>query len=128
MHKIAVISGDGIGKEVMEATINVLNGLNLDFKFNYGKAGDECKKDCGEALPKETLELIKNSDVCLFGAAGETAAEVIVKLRQELDLFANLRPVKSYPNSNGLFNNLDFMIVRENTEGMYVAEIGRAHV
>ncbi len=122
MHKIAVISGDGIGKEVMEATINVLNGLNLDFKFNYGKAGDECKKDCGEALPKETLELIKNSDVCLFGAAGETAAEVIVKLRQELDLFANLRPVKSYPNSNGLFNNLDFMIVRENTEGMYVAD------
>ena len=76
----------------------------------------------GEALPKETIELAKNSDACLFGAAGETAADVIVRLRQELNLFANLRPVKSYPNTNALFEDVDFMIVRENTEGMYIAK------
>ena len=58
----------------------------------------------------------------MFGAAGETAADVIVRLRQELNLFANLRPVKSYPNTNALFEDVDFMIVRENTEGMYIAK------
>ena len=122
MYNIAVIPGDGIGKEVMEATINVLKSLDIDFNFIYGEAGDECLEKNGEALPQETIELAKNSDACLFGAAGETAADVIVRLRQELNLFANLRPVKSYPNTNALFEDVDFMIVRENTEGMYIAK------
>ncbi|MDO5818840.1 MAG: isocitrate/isopropylmalate family dehydrogenase [Methanobrevibacter sp.] len=122
MYNIAVIPGDGIGKEVMEATITVLKSLGINFNFTYGEAGDECLKNNGEALPKETIELAKNSDACLFGAAGETAADVIVRLRQELNLFANLRPVKSYPNTNALFEDVDFMIVRENTEGMYIAK------
>ncbi len=122
MYKIAIIPGDGIGKEVMEATLYVLKNLNLDLKYEFGEAGDECLKKYGEALPKETADLVKNSDACLFGAAGETAADVIVKLRQEMDLFANLRPVKSYPGTNSLFDDLDFMIVRENTEGMYLGK------
>ena len=122
MYEIAVIPGDGIGKEVMEATINVLESLDVDFNFTYGEAGDECLEKNGVALPNETIQLAKNADACLFGAAGETAADVIVRLRQELNLFANLRPVKSYPNTNALFENLDFMIVRENTEGMYIAK------
>lgn len=122
MYSIAVIPGDGIGKEVMDACIKVLNSLEIDFDFNYGEAGDKCLEKNGEALPDETIELAKNADACLFGAAGETAADVIVRLRQELNLFANLRPVKSYPNTNALFDNLDFMIVRENTEGMYIAK------
>ena len=125
MYNIAVIPGDGIGREVMDACISVLNSLDIDFNFNYGEAGDECLEKNGEALPDETIELAKSADACLFGAAGETAADVIVRLRQELNLFANLRPVKSYPNTNALFDNLDFMIfmiVRENTEGMYIAK------
>jgi len=120
MYKIAVIPGDGIGKEVMEATLNVLESLNIDFKYEFGEAGDECKEKTGIALPQETIDMAKKADACLFGAAGETAADVIVRLRQEMDLFANLRPVKSYPGTNSLFDNLDFMIVRENTEGMYI--------
>jgi len=122
MYKIAVIPGDGIGKEVMEATLNVLEALNLNFKYEFGEAGDECKDKTGIALPEETIDMVKKSDACLFGAAGETAADVIVRLRQEMDLFANLRPVKSYPGTNSLFNDLDFMIVRENTEGMYIGK------
>ena len=122
MYNIAVIPGDGIGKEVMNATIDVLKSLDIDFNFNYGEAGDECLEKNGVALPDETIQLAKDSDACLFGAAGETAADVIVRLRQELNLFANLRPVKSYPNTNALFDDLDFMIVRENTEGMYIAK------
>jgi 3-isopropylmalate dehydrogenase len=121
-YQIAVIPGDGIGKEVMEATISVLDKLNLNFNYVYGEAGDECLKENGTALPEKTLEIIKNSDACLFGAAGETAADVIVKIRQEMKMFANLRPVKTYPNTNSLFDNIDFMIVRENTEGMYIAD------
>lgn len=120
-YEIAVIPGDGIGKEVMDATINVLNELNVDFKYIFASAGDDCEKECGEALPEETINIVKNSDACLFGAAGETAADVIVRLRQEMKLFANLRPVKSYPNTNALFDDLDFIIVRENTEGMYIS-------
>lgn len=121
-YQIAVVPGDGIGKEVMEAAISVLNELDIEFDYVYGDAGDECLEKTGTALPKETLEIIKNADACLFGAAGETAADVIVKIRQEMKMFANLRPVKSYPNTNALFENIDFMIVRENTEGLYIAD------
>ncbi len=120
-YKIAVIPGDGIGVEVMEATINVLDGLDVDFEYEYGIAGDKCNEENGTPLPEETLEIIRDSDACLFGAAGETAADVIVRIRQEMKMFANLRPVKSYPNTNALFDDVDFMIVRENTEGLYVA-------
>ncbi len=120
-YQIAVIPGDGIGSEVVEATISVLDELNLDFEYVYGEAGDECSEKHGTPLPKETLDIVRDSDACLFGAAGETAADVIVKIRQEMKMFANLRPVKTYPNTNALFENIDFMIVRENTEGLYIA-------
>lgn len=120
-YQIAVIPGDGIGKEVMEATISVLDELNIDFDYVYGIAGDECNEEHGTPLPQETIDIIRDSDACLFGAAGETAADVIVKIRQEMKMFANLRPVKSYPNTKSIFKNVDFMIVRENTEGLYIA-------
>lgn len=120
-YQIAVIPGDGIGKEVMEATINVLDALDVDFNYVYGIAGDECNDEHGTPLPQETIDIVREADACLFGAAGETAADVIVKIRQEMKMFANLRPVKSYPNTNALFENIDFMIVRENTEGLYIA-------
>ncbi|MDD6776549.1 MAG: isocitrate/isopropylmalate family dehydrogenase [Methanobacteriaceae archaeon] len=120
-YQIAVVPGDGIGKEVMEAAIHVLDALDIDFDYVYGQAGDECLEKTGSALPDETLEIIRNSDACLFGAAGESAADVIVKIRQEMRMFANLRPVKAYPNTNSLSDNIDFMIVRENTEGLYIA-------
>ena len=121
-YQIAVIPGDGIGKEVMEATISVLDELDVDFDYIYGIAGDECNEEHGTPLPQETIDIVRDSDACLFGAAGETAADVIVKIRQEMKMFANLRPVKSYPNTKSLFENVDFMIVRENTEGVYIAD------
>ena len=121
-YQIAVIPGDGIGKEVMEATISVLDELDVDFDYIYGIAGDECNEEHGTPLPQETIDIVRDSDACLFGAAGETAADVIVKIRQEMKMFANLRPVKSYPNTKSLFENVDFMIVRENTEGLYIAD------
>ncbi|HMK53557.1 MAG TPA: isocitrate/isopropylmalate family dehydrogenase [Methanobacteriaceae archaeon] len=120
MYKISVIPGDGIGKEVMEATLHVLDALDIEFDYQFADAGDEHMEKTGIALPPETVEIVKNSQACLFGAAGESAADVIVKMRQELDLYVNLRPVKSYPGTKCLFDNLDFVIVRENTEGLYI--------
>ncbi|WP_294004088.1 isocitrate/isopropylmalate family dehydrogenase [uncultured Methanobrevibacter sp.] len=120
-YQIAVIPGDGIGNEVMKAAIYVLDALDIDFDYVYGEAGDECLEKNGTALPTKTLDIIRESDACLFGAAGETAADVIVKIRQEMKMFANLRPVKAYPNTNSLSDDIDFMIVRENTEGLYIA-------
>lgn len=120
MYKISVIPGDGIGKEVMEATLHVLEAVDLDFDYEFADAGDEYEAVSGIPLPQETIDIVKDSQSCLFGAAGESAADVIVKMRQELDLYVNLRPVKSYPGTKSLFDNLDFVIVRENTEGMYI--------
>ena len=121
-YQIAVVPGDGIGREVMDATIHVLDALGIDFEYVYGEAGDECLEKTVSALPSETLDIIRDADACLFGAAGETAADVIVKIRQEMKMFANLRPVKAYPHTNSLSDDIDFMIVRENTEGMYIAD------
>ena len=119
MYKIAVIPGDGIGKEVMEAIINILEASKLEFEYTFANAGDEYAEKTGIPLPEETINIVKQSQACLFGAAGESAADVIVKLRRELDLYVNLRPVKSYPGTKCIYNNIDFVIVRENTEGLY---------
>lgn len=121
-YQIAVIPGDGIGKEVMEATISVLDELDVDFDYVYGIAGDECNEEHGTPLPQETIDIVRDSDACLFGAAGETAADVIVKIRQEMKMFANLRPVKSYPNTKSVFENVDFMIVGK-TQKDYILQI-----
>jgi len=117
--KVIVIPGDGIGKEVMEAAMLVLQNLNLPFEYEFFEAGDEALKKYGKALPDETLEACKSSRAILFGAAGETAADVIVKLRQELETFANVRPAKSIKGIKCLYDYVDIVIVRENTECLY---------
>ncbi|AGK61090.1 3-isopropylmalate dehydrogenase [Archaeoglobus sulfaticallidus PM70-1] len=119
MKKIAVIPGDGIGKEVMSACLKVLEAFDFPFEYVFAEAGDETKEKTGEALPDETLQICKESSAVLFGAAGETAADVIVRLRLELETFANLRPAKSYKGVKCLFDNVDIVVVRENTECLY---------
>ena len=119
MYKIAVIPGDGIGKEVMEATLHIMDASDIEFEYTFADAGDEYAEKTGIPLPQETIDIVKQSQACLFGAAGESAADVIVKLRRELDLYVNLRPVKSYPGTKCIFDDVDFVIVRENTEGLY---------
>ncbi len=117
--KIVVIPGDGIGKEVMEAAMLVLKELDLPFEYIYMEAGDECAEKYGTPLPEETLQACKECDAVLFGAVGETAADVIVKLRFELETFANVRPAKSFRGVKALYDNIDIVIVRENTECLY---------
>ena len=119
MKKIAVIPGDGIGKEVMDAALYVLDYFSLPFDYVLLEAGDCALKKYGKALPDGTLEECKKSDAVLFGAVGESAADVIVKLRFELDVFANVRPAKSYEGIKCLYEGVDIIIVRENTECLY---------
>ena len=123
MYKIALITGDGIGPELSESVISVLDAVNdkLGVKIQITKleAGDAALKKTGKALPNETLDEIKKSDACLKAPVGESAADVIVVLRRLLDLYANIRPAKSYPNMPALKENIDMVIVRENTEDLY---------
>jgi 3-isopropylmalate dehydrogenase len=119
MKRIVVIPGDGIGREVMDAAMLVLEELDLPFDYIWMDAGDDAEKRYGKALPDETLEEAKKNDAVLFGAAGETAADVIVKLRFELETFANIRPAKSFPGVKCLYDDVDMIIVRENTECLY---------
>ena len=135
MYKISLITGDGIGPELSESAISVLNTINdkTDVKFEITKllAGDIALKETGKALPDETLEAIKKSDVCLKAPVGESAADVIVVLRRLLDLYANIRPAKSYPHMPALRDDIDMVIVRENTEDLYTGiefSLGNASV
>jgi 3-isopropylmalate dehydrogenase len=135
MYKVSLITGDGIGPELSESAISVLNTINdkTDVKFEITKllAGDIALKEKGKALPDETIETIKNSDVCLKAPVGESAADVIVVLRRMLDLYANIRPAKSYPSMPALRDDIDMVIVRENTEDLYTGKefsLGNASV
>lgn len=123
MYQIALITGDGIGPEISESVIKVLEIVNdkLDLKIKIEKleAGDNTLKKTGKALPESTLESVKKSNACLKAPVGESAADVIIVLRRMLNLYANIRPAKSYPNMPALKDNIDLVIVRENTEDLY---------
>ncbi|KAI9894770.1 MAG: homoisocitrate dehydrogenase [Vezdaea aestivalis] len=128
--RIGLIAGDGIGKEVIPAGRRILEALpkslGLQFTFVDLKAGFETFKEEGQALPDKTLEILKNEcDGALFGAVSSPTTRVagysspIVALRKKLDLYANVRPVKSVGSSRA---PVDLVIVRENTEDLYVKE------
>jgi len=138
-YKIAILPGDGVGRDVIEAAMIVLKKINLDAKYIYGDIGWEfwCKE--GKPLPDRTVKLLNETDACLFGAItskpkddalkelnpelqgkGYSYFSPIVSLRQEFDLYTNLRPCKAYPgNPINYRDDIDLVIFRENTEGMY---------
>jgi len=138
-YKIALLPGDGVGKDVMEAAMIVLEKIGLDAEYVEGDIGWEfwCKE--GNPLPDRTIQMLKETDVCLFGAItskpkedalkeldpnlrdkGYSYFSPIVRLRQEFDLYTNLRPCKAYPgNPLNYRDDVDLVIFRENTEGMY---------
>jgi isocitrate dehydrogenase (NAD+) len=127
-YNIAALKGDGIGPEVTEATVRVLEAVQEKSKFKlnfvYGEAGYHCIAQHGTNLPKETVELIKKTDACLKGPmttpeeAGAPVS-VAVTLRRMFNLYANVRPCKSFPSVESLKPNIDLIVVRENTEGLY---------
>lgn len=123
-RRICVIPGDGVGQEVIPAAQRVLEALALDLEFVRADAGFAHFQKTGDAVPEATLATVKTCDATLFGATSSPMTRVegyrspILALRKTLDLYANLRPVRSLP---GAFSrpNVDLLIVRENTEGLY---------
>ena len=121
MYNIAIISGDGIGQEVMDSCEYLLDKLNIEFSFDYGEAGFDCFNKNGTTLPEETVRIANKSDAVLFGASTSTPGQPspIINLRKALNVYANIRPIKSYRGVNCIRDDIDFVIVRENTEGLY---------
>ena len=124
-HNLLIIKGDGIGPEVVSAAVVVLENLGLDLHFEEAKAGYACYQELGDPIPAATIEAAKKAEATLFGAV-TTPPDIpnyrsaVVTLRKELDLYANLRPVRSLGLKGAHYREgLDFYVVRENTEGLY---------
>jgi isopropylmalate/isohomocitrate dehydrogenase-like protein len=124
MRKVTVIRGDGIGPEVIGSALGVLKALDAPIEFIEAGMGLACYKSTGDFLPQETIDRLRESDAALFGAITSPTTydaayrSPLLRLRKEFDLYANIRPVKRLHPSIGLVD-LDLIIVRENTEGMY---------
>lgn len=127
MQKIlSVIRGDGIGPEIMDATIKVLDALNCGLQYEFVDAGMTALAEHGELLPAATLESIERNGIALKGPLttpiGKGFSSVNVQLRKHFDLYANVRPALSIPGIASRYHNIDIITVRENTEGAYLAE------
>jgi len=138
-YHIAVLPGDGVGKDVMDAAMIVLNNMDVDAEYIYGDVGWEFWKKEGDPLPDRTIELLRETDCCLFGAItskpnedaqkelaphlqgkGLQYSSPIVRIRQEFNLHTNIRPCKAFKgNPLNYRDDIDLVVFRENTEGLY---------
>ena len=122
-YRITLIRGDGIGPEVIGATLSVLKATGLKFHFDEAIAGEAALKTSGTPLPEDTIESIRKNKVALKGPVttpvGTGFRSVNVGLRQALELYANLRPAKTFTGIPSRYNDVDVIMVRENTEGLY---------
>lgn len=120
---VTIINGDGIGPEVMAATVRVLEALKVPLEFEHKDAGTEVVAKYGTNLPHETVEAVLRSGVALKGPTGTVVGGGLpsanVGLRKRLDLYSSLRPVKSVPSVKTRYENVDLVVVRENTESLY---------
>src|SRR6184192_3037808 len=122
-HKITLLPGDGIGPEVTAAVVAIIECAGVDIEWEKYFVGAEAVSRFGDPLPANVLESILRNKVALKGPVttpvGTGFTSVNVRLRKMLDLYANLRPVKSMPNIITRFENVDLVVVRENTEDLY---------
>src|SRR5437016_14135373 len=123
-HKVILIPGDGTGPELTEATRRVLEATGIDFEWDLREAGaDVMDRHGGNPLPEEVLDAIRETGVALKGPittpVGGGFRSVNVALRKSLDLYAQVRPCKTYPGVRTRFDDVDLVIVRENTEDLY---------
>ena len=125
-QKITVIRGDGIGPEIMDATLYVLDQLGAGLEYEFADAGIVALEKHGDLMPKETLDSIARNKVALKSPlttpVGGGFTSINVSLRRHFDLYANVRPAISFPNTRSRYENIDMITVRENTEGAYLSE------
>ncbi|HET7750302.1 MAG TPA: isocitrate/isopropylmalate dehydrogenase family protein [Terriglobales bacterium] len=122
-YSITLIPGDGIGPEVTEATVRILEATGLKFEWERCNAGQEAYEKYGEYLPKELLDSIERTRVALKGPVstpiGGGFSSINVALRKHFELYANFRPIRNLPHIPTRYPEVDLIIVRENTEGLY---------
>ncbi|HLZ55860.1 MAG TPA: isocitrate/isopropylmalate dehydrogenase family protein [Ktedonosporobacter sp.] len=122
-HAVTLIPGDGTGPEITNATRRVLEATGVQFEWDVRQAGTETLEKYGTVLPDEVIESIKHTKVGLKGPittpVGKGQRSANVTLRKKLDLYANLRPAKTYQGLRSRYENIDLVIVRENTEDLY---------
>ncbi|MBN8261701.1 MAG: isocitrate dehydrogenase [Xanthomonadales bacterium] len=127
MTTITVIRGDGIGPEIMDATLHVLDAMQLGLSYEFADAGMVALEKHGELLPAATMDSIRKHRIALKSPlttpVGGGFSSINVELRKRFDLYANVRPAKSFPNTKSRFpSGVDLITVRENTEGAYIGE------
>ncbi len=122
-HKITLLPGDGIGPEVSAAVVSIIECAGVDVEWEKFFVGAEAISRFGDPLPQEVLDSILRNKVALKGPVttpvGTGFASINVRLRKTLDLYANLRPVKSLPSIKTRYEDIDLIVVRENTESLY---------
>ncbi|MDD5669829.1 MAG: isocitrate/isopropylmalate dehydrogenase family protein, partial [Candidatus Omnitrophica bacterium] len=122
-YKITLIPGDGIGPEVVKAAKRCIEATGVEIAWEVEMAGQEAQMECGELLPQAVLDSIRKNKVALKGPiitpVGGGFRSVNVAIRQALDLYACVRPAKSYTGVKSPYKNIDLVIVRENTEDLY---------
>ncbi|MEW6715210.1 MAG: isocitrate/isopropylmalate family dehydrogenase, partial [Nitrospirota bacterium] len=123
MYKITLIPGDGTGPEIVDAVVRVLEATGLSFEWDIQSAGADVYEKEGTPLPQRVLDSIKKNKIALKGPVttpvGSGFRSVNVQLRQALDLFSCVRPCKSYKGARTRYDNIDIVIIRENTEDLY---------
>jgi isocitrate dehydrogenase (NAD+) len=122
-HRVTLIPGDGIGPEVTQATVRILEATGVKFEWETFAAGAEAFKKYKEYIPKELTESIERTRVGLKGPVttpiGGGFSSINVELRKRFELFANFRPIRNLPHIPTRYPDVDLIIVRENTEGLY---------
>ncbi len=122
-YNITLIPGDGIGPEVTDAVTKVIEAAGVKINWEVVPAGIQTLLDYGTALPEITLESIKRNGIALKGPVatpvGEGYRSINVEIRKRLNLYANLRPTKSFPNVKSRYEGVDLVVIRENTEDVY---------
>ena len=123
MTNVTLIKGDGIGPEISDAVVKIIKAAGADIKWDIQTAGADVAESEGTPLPQRVIDSIKQNKVALKAPIttpiGKGFRSVNVQLRKELDLYANLRPCKNIPTIKTRFDNIDIVVVRENTEDLY---------
>ncbi|HWH80172.1 MAG TPA: isocitrate/isopropylmalate family dehydrogenase, partial [Candidatus Binatus sp.] len=122
-HKITLIPGDGIGPEITQPVVKIIKAAGVNIEWETHLAGATALKKYGTTLPKPLMDSFAKNRIALKGPVttpvGEGFASVNVELRRSFDLYANLRPIKNLPGVQARYQNVDLIVVRENTEGQY---------
>src|SRR5438128_852980 len=130
VHRVTMIPGDGVGPEVSEATRRVLEATGVKFEWDVQNAGLGVMEKYGTPMPEHVLASIRRNKVAIKGPLttpiGMGIRSVNVALRKELDLYALVRPCKSYPGVRSRYDNIDLVIVRENTAAIYAGTASQA--